>query len=49
MRIVLREFAGNDAPSLQQAQVTKDAQVLPIFAVCQHSDNPLETFYAPGS
>ena len=34
---------------LQQAQVTKDAKLLPIYAVCQHSDTPLETFYAPGS
>ncbi len=26
-----------------------DAMTLPIYAVCQRSDNPLETFYAPGS
>jgi hypothetical protein len=49
MRVVLHEFASNHALCLHQAQATKDAKVLPIYSVCQHSDNPLETFYAPGS
>lgn len=34
---------------LQQALADNDAMRLPISAVCQRSDNPLETFYAPGS
>jgi 6-phosphogluconolactonase/glucosamine-6-phosphate isomerase/deaminase len=35
--------------ALQQALAANDAMTLPIHAVCQRSDNPLETFYAPGS
>jgi 6-phosphogluconolactonase len=34
---------------LQQALAAKDAMTYPIHAVCQRSDSPLETFYAPGS
>lgn len=34
---------------LQQAITANDAMTLPLAAVCQRSDNPLEIFYAPGS